>query len=72
MEKVLVQFAPEHLAKPREELEKVLDEEIEDFSKFMETIADPVGAGPLMPIERVLIKTYLVHKTRGRIPAQGS
>lgn len=68
---VLVQFAPEFLGKPRDELEKILDREVQDFSDFMKTIADPVGAGPLMPLERALIKTYLVHKIRGRVDNKG-
>jgi hypothetical protein len=61
-----LEFLPEHKDKPKEELSLLLDGEVDRFSKFMETIGDAKAAGALTPMERALIKTYLVHKSLGR------
>lgn len=58
---------PKYDGKTKEELLAVFDQEVERFSKFMETISDSRIQGGLLPPERVLLKTYLVHKFRGRI-----
>jgi hypothetical protein len=62
-----VEFLPEHKDKSKEELSRLLDGEVDRFSKFMEVVSDPKAAGALTPMERALIKTYLVHKSLGRI-----
>lgn len=67
MKDVLVRFTDEHVGKPKEELLSLLDQEIEDFSKFMSTIGDWKSVGPLSPPERALIKTYLVQKVTGKL-----
>ena len=40
---------------------------VDDFSNFMATIGDWKAVGPLNPLERTLIKSYLVHKVNGKI-----
>jgi hypothetical protein len=58
---------PKFDGKSKEEILSVFDQEVERFSKFMETIGDGRIQGGLLPPERVLLKTYLVHKFRGRL-----
>lgn len=67
MKDVVVRFTDEHSGKSKEELSVLLDQEVEDFSKFMATIGDWKSVGPLSPPERALIKTYLVQKITGKI-----
>jgi len=50
---------------PKEELLKMFDQEIEDFSKFMAHLPDVKGQGPLTTPEKMIMKTYLVHKYKG-------
>jgi hypothetical protein len=52
-----------------EDVLKMFDEEVERFSKFMEGLSTNMG-GALIPQEKVLLKTYLVHKHRGRLNGQ--
>lgn len=67
MSDVVVHFADQHRGKPKEELSAILDKEIEEFSRYMSTIGDWKAVGPLSPLERALIKTYLVQKITGKI-----
>lgn len=46
----------------KEDISKLMDAEVEVFSKYMETIADLKAAGALHPIEKMLLKTYLIYK----------
>ena len=67
MKDVIVRFADEHVGKTKEQLSALLDQELEDFSKFMATLGDWKSAGALTPEERALVKTYLVQKVNGRL-----
>lgn len=48
-------------------ISSLLDQEVEQFSKFMSSIGDWKTAGPLNEAERALIKTYLVQKLTGKV-----
>jgi molybdopterin biosynthesis enzyme MoaB len=48
----------------KEVLSDLLDREIEGFSQYMEKLTDSKAAGRLIPMERALIKTYLIHKLK--------
>lgn len=67
MKDVIVRFADEHSAKTKAELSALLDQELDDFSKYMATIGDWRVVGPLNLSEKALIKTYLVQKLTGKI-----
>lgn len=67
MRDVIAYLDDSHASKPKEEISKILDEEINRFSNFMATIGDWKSAGPLTAPERALIKTYLVHKINGKL-----
>ena len=67
MPDLLLQLAPEHQSKSKEELSILFDQEVDRFSRYMATMGDWKAAGPLLPLERVLIKTYLVQKYTGKL-----
>ncbi len=67
MKDIIVRVSEDHSGKTKEELLALFDKEIDDFSEFMSTIGDWKSVGALNPLERVLIKTYLVHKVNGKI-----
>jgi hypothetical protein len=50
----------------QEQVVPVIEAEVDNFSKFMAAQADPRYAGPLNNMERMLIKSYLVQKVRGK------
>ncbi len=52
--------------KSQAEVLALFDEEVARFSKFMENLTDWRAQGPLSDPEKVLIKTFLVHKYRER------
>ena len=64
---VVVTLQPEVAAEDKDAVLKELDDEVESFSQFMGTLGDWRSSGPLSRPEKALIKTYLVHKVRGRI-----
>lgn len=67
MKELTLQLPQDYQGKPKEELLALLDQEVEDFSKYMSTIGDWRSVGPLNHLERALIKTYLVQKVTGKI-----
>lgn len=67
MKELTVRFSDEYSGKTKEELLALLEREVDDFSNFMATIGDWKAVGPLNPLERTLIKSYLVHKVNGKI-----
>lgn len=67
MKDVVVGFDPKHDGKDKDHLSKVLDQEIDHFNHFMATFPDFRAQGPLLPQEKFLLKTYLVHKINGKI-----
>ena len=67
MKDLIVRFSDEHSNDDRKVLSKLLDQEIEDFSVFMSTLGDWKSVGPLNEMEKMLLKTYLVHKLTGKI-----
>lgn len=62
----------EHQGKTKEELSAIFDKEIERFSHFMATLGDWRSVGPLNGGERMLLKTFLVHKYNGNVDKGGS
>lgn len=50
--------------KTKDELNKVLDDEVESFSKYMASLGDWKARGHLIASERALIKTYLIFKLK--------
>jgi hypothetical protein len=64
---VVVSLSEELSAKPKDEQSKALDEELEAFNQFMIHFPDFRAQGPLLPQERALLKTYLVHTLNGNI-----
>jgi hypothetical protein len=52
---------------PKDELMKLIDAEVDRFSNYMATLADPMARGPLNRPERALVKTYIVQKLRGAL-----
>ena len=50
-----------------EEKNKVVDEDIELFSKYMASLSDARSVGPLHPIEKAIVKTYIVWKSKSSI-----
>jgi hypothetical protein len=67
MADVTIVLDPKINPENKEEVLRVFEEEVERFSKFMDGLTQSSAGGPLLPQERVLLKTYLVHKHRGRI-----
>lgn len=67
MKAVQVSFSAEDAEKSKEEKSALLDAEIERFNQFMISFPDFRAQGPLLPQERILLKTYLVHKINGNI-----
>lgn len=53
--------------KSKEQLTQLFDQEVEQFSRWMERLADPLARGALMTPEKVLVKTYLIQKYLGSI-----
>ncbi len=61
-----IQFsAPDELK--RDDLLKLFEQELDEFSIFMAELGDARVSGPLMKSERAILKSYLVHKFRGRL-----
>lgn len=67
MRELIVQFTEEHATKPRADLEKLVDLEVERFSTFMERLPDWKARGPLHISEKALIKSYLVAAVTGKL-----
>lgn len=57
----------EHQGKSQEEQSALLDLEVENLSKFFETLDDFRARGALNKMERALVKTYMVQKLTGRV-----
>lgn len=71
MKQVIVELAEELRGRTKEEQLQILDEEVTRFSRFMADFPDdPRARGGLIPAERVLLKTYLISKLRGRLDPQ--
>lgn len=51
----------------QEEVLPVVNEEIENFSKFLASQTDIRYGGPLNNMEKVLLRSYLVQKLRGKL-----
>lgn len=70
MKDVVAGFESHHLGKSKEQLSKVLDAEVQRFSRYMESIADPNAKGPLSNPEAALVKSYLVAKLTGKLDGE--
>lgn len=57
----------EHESKTKDEVIKLVEQEVDKFSQFMAGLGEWKSAGPLIPQERILIQSYLIHKLRGHI-----
>jgi hypothetical protein len=51
----------------KEQLSELFDKEIEQFSKWMETMPDIKASGALIAPEKALLKTYLIRKLTGEL-----
>lgn len=68
MAAVNVVLDPQFEGKSQDEILRLFDEEVELFSKFMESLATrSLHGGALINAERVLLKTYLVARYRGHL-----
>jgi hypothetical protein len=67
MTEITLTLDPAIESKGQEEILAAMEREVEIFSTFMENLADWRAKGALSAPEKTLIKTYLVHKFRGRI-----
>lgn len=65
MAHLTLEFKPEARDLTKDAQSKLLDEEIDAFSKFMEGLNDFKASGPLLPMERAIIKTYMIWKLKG-------
>lgn len=54
----------DHESLSKKEISDSIDAEIEEFSKYMGGLTDKMASGPLIPMERALIKTYLISKIK--------
>ncbi len=50
----------------REEQLAAINQEIEDFSRYMCTLGDWKSVGPLNEMEKTLLRSYLVAKAAGK------
>lgn len=62
-----LRMGPEHTGASKDEILKLLDIEIEKFSRFMDSLDDWRARGALLPQEKAMLKTYLVHKIAGHL-----
>lgn len=68
MKEIRLMLDPELGEVSPEKVLELLDEEVKQFERFMQSQAvDWKVRGELLPQERVLLKTYLVQKLRGRV-----
>jgi hypothetical protein len=66
MQDVIVTIAGAHGMSDTEKLE-ILKKEVDDFSVWMTRLPDWKYQGALTRAERVLLITYLVHKSSGKL-----
>jgi hypothetical protein len=62
-----LKMAPAHSGASKDEILKLLDQEVERFSTFMANLEDFRARGALNNPEKALIKTYLVQKLNGKL-----
>ena len=65
MQDLALVLAPPHRGKTKEEISAILYQEVEKFSQYMCSLGDWKAVGPLIPQEKVLLKTYLLRKMQG-------
>jgi hypothetical protein len=65
MADMIISLDGNHINKTKEELSVLVDQEVEKFSNYMATLGDWRSAGPLNPMERTLVKTYIITKIKG-------
>lgn len=65
MADVIFKLSEEHESQSKNLQSLVLDKEIEEFSKYMESLSDMKANGPLVTMERAILKTYMIYKLRG-------
>jgi hypothetical protein len=58
---------PKYDGKTQEEVLAAVNEDIEVFSNFMANLPDWRASGALSNAEKALIRTFIVHKLKGRI-----
>jgi uncharacterized protein YjgD (DUF1641 family) len=61
---IIIKWSDNYEDKPKEELSMYLDNEIEKFSQYMEKLSDLKAAGVLHPLEKAIVKTYLIYKLK--------
>lgn len=67
MRDLIVQLAPGRGGDSQESKNALLDQEVEEFSRYMSALDDWKSAGPLHPQEKALLKSYLVAKLTGKV-----
>lgn len=70
MKDVVLSISPEVEAPTKEELLKLFQREVEEFSNWMAELPDWKYAGPLMKQEKILLVTYLMQKHAGNLDAK--
>lgn len=67
MPNIELKLDPKYDGKTKEELLAAVNEDIEVFSNFMANLPDWRANGALSNPEKALIRTFIVHKLKGRI-----
>lgn len=67
MPNIELKLDPKYDGMVKEEVLKAIDEDIEAFSDFMAKLGDWRANGALSNPEKALIRTFIVHKLKGRI-----
>lgn len=67
MPNIELKLDPKYDGKTKDEILKAVDEDIEVFSNFMANLPDWRAQGALSNSEKALIRTFVVHKLKGRI-----
>lgn len=71
MADLVLKFNEAHQDKTKEQLLAVVNQELDRFSAYMERIGDWKARGALTEREKILLRTYLIHKASGRIDEVG-
>lgn len=67
MPNIELKLDPKYDGKTKEEILVAVDEDVEVFSNFMASLPDWRAQGALSNSEKALIRTFIVHKLKGRI-----
>jgi hypothetical protein len=62
-----VEWSPQASEASKDEQLLFIEDEVNQFSHYLESLTDVKAQGPLNKPERALVTTYLVAKLRGKI-----